>query len=119
GRLDRAEIRAVDAALMRERFLSEPTLGAEPAHILRQIVSQGSFVRPLHRRASCPLTFLRRPPLSYILLWTGKAFANPQCTAKSGQNRNPRGGKMRLTEHAGTILPASCPGVLPDNRVIS
>jgi hypothetical protein len=26
---------------------------------------------------------------------------------------------MRLTRHAGTILPASCPGVLPDNRVIS
>ena len=26
---------------------------------------------------------------------------------------------MRLTEHAGTVRLASCPGVLPDNRFIS
>jgi hypothetical protein len=50
GPLDRTEVRAVDATLVGERFLSEPTLGAEPAHILRQIVSQGSLVRPLHGR---------------------------------------------------------------------
>jgi hypothetical protein len=56
--LDRTEIRAVDATLVGERFLTEPAFGAESAHILRQNVAQGSFVRPLHRRASCPLTFL-------------------------------------------------------------
>jgi hypothetical protein len=87
GPLDRAEIRAVDASLVGERFLTEPALGAESAHVLRQNVPQGSFVRPLHRPASCPLTFLRRPLLSYILPWTGKTVPE---SAMSPRRPSPR-----------------------------
>jgi hypothetical protein len=69
GSLHRAEIRAVDATLVGEFFLTEPALGAEPAHIFRQNIAQDPFVRPLHGSGSCPLTFLRRPLLSHIRGW--------------------------------------------------
>jgi hypothetical protein len=39
GPLDRAEISSVDAALVGESFLTEPALGAEPAHVLRQNIA--------------------------------------------------------------------------------
>jgi hypothetical protein len=72
-------------------------------------------VRPLHRRKPCALTFLRRLLLSYIPPWTEKHsrirnVTKPAIPAERGRV---------LTEDAGTTLPASFPGVLPDNRVVS
>jgi len=119
GPLDRVEIRAVDAALVAESLLTEPALGAEPAHVFRQNVAQGSFVRPLHRSGSCPLTFLRRPLLSYIMQWREKACASVQRSPNPGNTRRLRGGRTRLTEDPRATLLASFPGVLPDNRVVS
>ena len=50
GPFDGAEVRAVDPAFMCQSFLTEATRSAEPTHVLRQDVSQGPFVRPLHER---------------------------------------------------------------------
>ena len=51
---------------MRQRFLRKAASSAKPSHVLRQDVPQRAFVRPLHGHKHCPLTLLRRTPLSYI-----------------------------------------------------
>jgi hypothetical protein len=48
--LNTAEVGAVDAAVMRQGFLREPALGAEPPHVLSEGIAKLSFVRPFHRR---------------------------------------------------------------------
>jgi hypothetical protein len=48
--LDAAEVGPVDPALVGERLLAQPSLGAQPAHVLRQHVAQRSLVRPRHGR---------------------------------------------------------------------
>jgi hypothetical protein len=66
GPLYRAEICAIDAALVGQRFLAQTTLRPEAAHIPRQNVPQRSFVSLLHRADFGSLPLLRRPLLSYI-----------------------------------------------------
>ncbi len=50
GALDGAEVGPIDTALVRERLLAQAARGSQPAHVLRQYVSQWSLVRPLHGR---------------------------------------------------------------------
>jgi hypothetical protein len=66
GPLDAAEIGAIDAALVRQRFLAQFTRGSKATHIPRQNVPQRSFVSLFHRADFGSLTLLRRPLLSYI-----------------------------------------------------
>jgi hypothetical protein len=50
GALDRAQVCPIEAALMSQGFLAQPAHGTELAHVLRQNISEGAFVRPLHER---------------------------------------------------------------------
>jgi hypothetical protein len=73
---------------VRQSFLAEASRSAEPTHILRQNISQGSFVRPLHGRKSCRMTVLRRPLLSYIR-WVREA-PQPALRARPGVQNGAR-----------------------------
>jgi hypothetical protein len=55
--LNGAQIGPIDTALVRQCLLAEPARGAKLAHVLRQNVSQGAFVRPFHEHnpADCLL----------------------------------------------------------------
>jgi hypothetical protein len=64
--LDAAQISAIDAAFMGQRFLAEFMRCSKATHILRQNVPQRSFVSLFHRADFGSLTLLRRPLLSYI-----------------------------------------------------
>ncbi|SRR5260221_1681403 len=66
GPLDPAEIGAVDAALVGQRFLTETTSRSKATHIPRQNVPQRSFVSLFHKGDFGSLALLRRPLLSYI-----------------------------------------------------
>jgi hypothetical protein len=59
-------MRAIDTALMRQRFLAEATRRSKAAHISRQDVPQRSFVSLFHKADFGALALLRRPLLSYI-----------------------------------------------------
>jgi hypothetical protein len=48
--LDTAQVGAIDTTVMRQRFLREAALRAEPSHVLGEGISQLPFVRPFHRR---------------------------------------------------------------------
>ena len=76
GPLDPAEIGAIDAALVCQRFLAETTRCSKATHIPRQDVPQRSFVSLFHKADLGSLTLLRRPLLSYIRALAANAPAS-------------------------------------------
>jgi|GEM_PF-5666393 len=56
--LNGTEVSPVHARPECQGLPTETTRGAQPAHVLRQGIAQGAFVRPLHERNGADWCFL-------------------------------------------------------------
>lgn len=109
GTLYRAQISAINSALVRESLLAQARVRPKPAHILCQYVAKRSFVRPFHGRELCGLTILRRPLLSYIV--------RQQKLSSVGLNQPDDG--ERAMRGAVLLLVINGEGVFPVNLAVA